>query len=249
MSNIPRVFISYSHDSPEHKGWVLDLATRLRNNGVDAVIDMWELQPGGDLPHFMETNIAAAKYVVMICTSRYVEKANEGKGGVGYEKMILTSEYLTKIDERKIIPIVRQMGTRSLPTFLKSKLYVDFSVDESFEYAFDELVRTIHDSPLFIKPEVGNNPFQPRNELKELKQVDGVKEVVRAITSYYEKHHRYNNNGAYAIGAGISLVLFEAYLSEASERGLVVKNASNLLWELTAKGKLYAVENDLVIKW
>jgi hypothetical protein len=27
---IPKVFISYSHDSQEHKKWVLDLATRLR---------------------------------------------------------------------------------------------------------------------------------------------------------------------------------------------------------------------------
>ncbi len=27
---IPSVFISYSHDTQEHKKWVLDLATRLR---------------------------------------------------------------------------------------------------------------------------------------------------------------------------------------------------------------------------
>ena len=30
----PKVFISYSHDSEEHKSWVLQLATRLRSNGV-----------------------------------------------------------------------------------------------------------------------------------------------------------------------------------------------------------------------
>jgi hypothetical protein len=46
---IPKVFISYSHDSQEHKKWVLDLATRLRNNGVDAIIDQWELRAGDDL--------------------------------------------------------------------------------------------------------------------------------------------------------------------------------------------------------
>jgi hypothetical protein len=48
---IPKVFISYSHDSQEHKKWGLDLATRLRNNGVDAIIDQWELRAGDDLPH------------------------------------------------------------------------------------------------------------------------------------------------------------------------------------------------------
>ena len=63
----PKVFISYSHDSQEHKKWVLDLATRLRNNGVDAIIDQWELRPGDDLPHFMETHLADSDYVVMVC--------------------------------------------------------------------------------------------------------------------------------------------------------------------------------------
>ncbi len=58
--SVPRVFISYSHDSQQHKKWVLDLATRLRNSGVDAIIDQWELQPGADIPHFMETNLASS---------------------------------------------------------------------------------------------------------------------------------------------------------------------------------------------
>ena len=39
----PTVFISYSHDSDEHKNWVLQLATRLRSNGVDVILDRWNL--------------------------------------------------------------------------------------------------------------------------------------------------------------------------------------------------------------
>ena len=58
--SIPKVFISYSHDSLEHKKWVNELGTRLRNNGVDAILDQWELQPGDDLPHFMETHLASS---------------------------------------------------------------------------------------------------------------------------------------------------------------------------------------------
>ena len=52
----PKVFISYAHDSQEHKKWVLDLATMLRNNGVDAIIDQWELRPGDDLSLINELN-------------------------------------------------------------------------------------------------------------------------------------------------------------------------------------------------
>jgi hypothetical protein len=35
----PKVFISYSHDSEEHKAWVEDLARFLVSNGIDVVID------------------------------------------------------------------------------------------------------------------------------------------------------------------------------------------------------------------
>jgi hypothetical protein len=79
--NPPRVFISYSHDSAQHKKWVLEFATTLRNRGVDAVLDQWDLQPGDDLPHFMETQLFSADFVLIICTSQYVEKANTGEGG------------------------------------------------------------------------------------------------------------------------------------------------------------------------
>src|SRR2546423_3358079 len=40
-----RVFISYSHDSPEHESRVRDLAQQLRADGVDCRIDTFELEP------------------------------------------------------------------------------------------------------------------------------------------------------------------------------------------------------------
>jgi hypothetical protein len=36
------VFISYSHDSPDHETKVLALANRLRADGIDAVLDQYE---------------------------------------------------------------------------------------------------------------------------------------------------------------------------------------------------------------
>ena len=83
MAVPPRVFVSYSHDSAEHKGWVLNLATTLRHRGVDAVLDQWDLKPGKDLGHFMETNLVGCDFAIMVCTPNYVQKANAGTGGVG----------------------------------------------------------------------------------------------------------------------------------------------------------------------
>lgn len=37
----PKVFISYSHDSPEHEKRVLALAERLRSDGVETQIDQY----------------------------------------------------------------------------------------------------------------------------------------------------------------------------------------------------------------
>src|SRR4051812_6679259 len=112
---IPKAFISYSHDTQEHKKWVLELATRLRNNGIDAILDQFELRPGADIPHFMETHLSSSNKILMICTDKYVDKANKGQGGVGYEKMIITSTLMKNIDENKIIPIIRQKGATEVP--------------------------------------------------------------------------------------------------------------------------------------
>jgi len=44
-SDSPRVLISYSHDSREHEARVLALADRLRDDGVDAILDQYESFP------------------------------------------------------------------------------------------------------------------------------------------------------------------------------------------------------------
>ena len=53
----PKVFISYSWTSSDHEQFVLDLATSLRNHGVDAVLDKWDLRPGQDKYVFMESMV------------------------------------------------------------------------------------------------------------------------------------------------------------------------------------------------
>jgi tRNA U34 5-carboxymethylaminomethyl modifying GTPase MnmE/TrmE len=145
LSKAPRIFISYSHDNGTHKNWVLNLATRLNANGVDLVFDQWDLRLGSDLPLFMESGLSDADRVIMICSGNYVQKANEGKGGVGYEKMIMTADLLKCIDSNKIIPLIREnKSTKKTPIFLGSKVYIDFNDDDQFEKKYEELIREIH---------------------------------------------------------------------------------------------------------
>ena len=56
----------------------------------------------------MEPSLIEADRVLMICTSPYVHRANDGKGGVGYEAMIVTAELVKDLGISKFIPILRQ---------------------------------------------------------------------------------------------------------------------------------------------
>lgn len=225
---------------------MLDLATRLRQTGVDAIIDQWELKPGDDLPTFMETNLNNADYILMIYTEKYVEKANSGSGGVGYEKMIITSELLTKIDSNKIIPIIRQLGTHKVPMFLKTKLFIDFSDEEAFKFSFDDLIRALHNSPLFEKPEIGNNPFNPIEDLRPNKKGDSLLELIRLMVKYFEASTNdfilYKN---VVKDMSISRIYLDMIIDEAVSQGLIRQDSEKDLY-LLDKGKKYAIQHRLV---
>ncbi len=154
----PRVFISYSHDSDEHKTWVRQLATQLRYKGVDAVLDQWDLKPGKDVSLFMEEQLSECDYAILVCTKRYVEKANKGTGGVGYERMIISAEMVKDMDAGKFIPIIREAGENNVPRFIESKRNLDFTNDEYFESVFDDLLRTLLGAEISSKPPLGQPP-------------------------------------------------------------------------------------------
>jgi hypothetical protein len=158
----PKVFIGYSHEEPEHDTWVLELAASLRRNGVDASLDQWDLRPGEDTTLFMESQIRDSDFVVLVCTPTYAEKSNIPRGGVGYEKNIISAEMLQSQDLRpKFIPVLRKGDFRTaLPTYLGSKYAIDFRPSRNQDEAFQELLRAIHEIPPASKPPIGPNPFQ-----------------------------------------------------------------------------------------
>ncbi|WP_263227095.1 toll/interleukin-1 receptor domain-containing protein [Pseudomonas alabamensis] len=155
-----KVFISYSHDNDEHKAWVLKLATDLRANGLDAILDQWDLMLGSNLPRFMEQGLSSSEKVLVICTNNYNEKSNAGKGGAGYEGQILTAEIFRRQDSVKYIPIVRgATSDPKVPTCLDGRVYTDFTNAESYETNLKGLIHELYGVKLAPKPALGPNPF------------------------------------------------------------------------------------------
>ncbi|MCG8803994.1 TIR domain-containing protein [Tenacibaculum finnmarkense] len=219
----PIVFISYSHDSEEHKNWVLQLATRLRSNGVDIILDRWNLKLGSDLASFMERGLSKSTRIVCICSDSYVKKANEGKGGAGYEKQIMTAEIINDQNTNWVIPLIKNnKEDKKTPTFLNGRMYLNFEDSNLYESKYEELLRDILDEPILPIPEIGKNPFQtikefdkqsffPSNEKYSSPAINGT------ITFDYS-----NNNGRYFIGQ--EELLFELDFSKSSNWNIQLYN-------------------------
>ena len=149
---IQRVFVSYSHDSEAHKEWVRRLAARLNSLGVWLIFVHWDLELGADIARFMESGLSEADRVIVICTQPYIQKANRGLGGAGYEKMIMTGELVRDQRGERFIPVVREDGDGLVPTFLTSRLFIDFRNDDDFDDRVDELSQAILGSGLKRPP-------------------------------------------------------------------------------------------------
>lgn len=158
---IPTVFISYSWDTPEHEAWVLNLATKLMENGVNVILDKWDLGKFGKLlPNFMEQSISKSQRVICVMTPNFKKKTDKLEGGVGYEYSIITAEIFGNgVNTSKFIPLIR-VGTEAdaIPTALSGRNYINMRKDEEFDSKLEELLRDIHNVPKYKKPALGAKP-------------------------------------------------------------------------------------------
>ena len=160
IDKIPKIFISYSWSSD---ALVLELANRLVSHGVDVVLDKWDLKEGNDKYEFMErcVNDSSITKVLIICDKAYAQKANDRTGGVGDETVIISSEVYGNARQEKFIPIIAERdeeGKEYVPTYIKTRIYIDLSNPEKYEEEYEKLLRNIYEKPQFVKPPLGKKP-------------------------------------------------------------------------------------------
>lgn len=159
----PKVFISYSWSSPEHRINIKSWADDLINYGIDVVIDIYDLIEGQDKFAFMERMVtdSSISHVLIFSDNQYATKANARKDGVGTESQIISKGVYEKVDQSKFIPIVCEFdnnGKPFLPIYLQSRIYIDFSTPEEVIKNWERLIRLIYGKPSDEKPKIGKPP-------------------------------------------------------------------------------------------
>ena len=188
----PKVFISYSWTSAQHRKWVRNLAEKLCSDGVQVLIDIWNLKEGQDKFFFMEKMVSDSEVdrVLIISDAAYAAKANGRKGGVGDETQIVTPEIYRSAEQTKFLPIIVERdsnGLPCLPVYLMSRIYIDFS-DDAFDDSYSRLLRSIWESPEYNSPALGAPPrfVSEKHSDRKLKtyarREDAVNEIIADIT-------------------------------------------------------------------
>jgi SEFIR domain/Effector-associated domain 7 len=154
-----KIFISYSHDSEAHTDRVLELADRLRQDGIDANIDQYEQAPSQGWQRWMLNEIEDAQFVLIICTEQYDRrfrgKEEVGKGkGVTWEGTIVTQElYDSQGRNLKFIPVLLNSNDESfVPLPLRSSNIYKLDRENGYQLLYRRLTDQ-HETPA---PPLGN---------------------------------------------------------------------------------------------
>ena len=155
--------MSYSWDCDEHKAWVRELAERLVSNGVQVKFDQWDLVPGDSLTEFMEAQIHACNFALVICTPKYAKKSIARSGGVGYEQQIISGSLASGVERRKFIPVVRRGEMKvgpelAIPPHSLGILAIDMCGPNGIDSQLEGLLRAIFKVPAVTVPPLGAPP-------------------------------------------------------------------------------------------
>ncbi|WP_337149560.1 toll/interleukin-1 receptor domain-containing protein [Serratia bockelmannii] len=184
--NNPKVFISYCWDGQYRQEQIEGLVQRLAADGIDSIVDLYDLKEGDDKYHFMEKMVTddTVSHVLVICDKKYSDKANARRAGVGTESQIISQEIYSKVSQSKFIPLIYELDDNNepcTPIFLKSRIYLDFSSPEKENSNWERLVRLLYGQPELVKPALGQKPAYLN--MKETKNTYGMEAKLRTLKS------------------------------------------------------------------
>jgi hypothetical protein len=161
----PRVFLSHAS---EDKAFVLDFASRLRQRGVDAWLDRWEILPGDSFVRkIFDEGIAQAQAVIVVISKHSVDKP--------WVREELDVAVVRKINHvSKLIPVV--IDDSRVPTCLQATLWERIGDLKKYEDSLDRIVLSIFGQT--DKPAIGEQPAFARKAIVTIGDLSRVDSVV-----------------------------------------------------------------------
>lgn len=140
--NSPKVFISHAS---EDKLFVLDLAKKLREKGVDAWVDHWEMLPGDKLvDKIFEEGIKNADTVIIVLSKQSVDKP--------WVREELDAAFVRRVENKiKLIPVIIEKC--DVPAALHSTVWENIKDINNYELEFTRILNAIFG--ISEKPEIG----------------------------------------------------------------------------------------------
>lgn len=161
----PKVFIS--HASEDKDRFVIDFASRLRAQGIDAWLDRWEMFPGDSLvDKLFEEGLHSATAVVIVLSTNSVDKP--------WVREEINAAFVKHVaGGMKLIPVV--LDDCRVPECLASTLWERISNLSAYEQSLERIVAAI--TGVRDKPPLGDLPdyvSAPTIEIQGLAHVDNL---------------------------------------------------------------------------
>jgi hypothetical protein len=169
---VTAVFISYARepDDPAHEESVIRLWTFLRENGLDARLDLGEASERRDWALWMGRQLREADYVLVIASPGY-RRGAEGRGaaheerGVQWEaRLIRDAFYADPQAVSRFVPVVLPgQSVAGVPDFLGPATSTVYPVSDFTVEGAEPLLRLLTNQPEILRPPLGPVPvLKPR---------------------------------------------------------------------------------------
>ena len=176
------VFISYSHDSIGHGEHVLKLSERLRQDGIETLLDQYvNGAPQQGWPRWMLDQLDAAGSVLVVCTETYYRRfrghEEPGKGkGVDWEGALINQEiYDSRSQTLKFVPVFLSNTNKDwIPEPLRSVSYYALTSETNYQRLYDFLLGRAGVEPLPV------GVLKPRHRRKGTALTFGEPSVAQA---------------------------------------------------------------------
>ncbi|GAB3491023.1 toll/interleukin-1 receptor domain-containing protein [Amycolatopsis cihanbeyliensis] len=159
----PYVFISYTHDSDEHRDDVRELATLLVSSGIGVILDEWAGVARKDWYPWALDGMSGADYVLVIASEGY-RRMGDGTGPNdanygGRVEAALLRDFLQRDRDRwtrKILPVLLPgHSVAEIPDFLQPYAADHYPVVSLTTSGAEGLLRAVTGQAAHIRPPLG----------------------------------------------------------------------------------------------